>query len=161
MCEKRVSDTKVTTVRAISPRLLNSHGNLFGGDMVSMIDEIGGICGMRFAQTKVMSVMMDEILFESPVYAENQLELSARVIYAGRTSFVVKVEAVKEKSGQRLERACNAYITYVALGEDLRPTQVPALIPETEEEQEEWQMAVNRKQFRSENQKKGKEEKHV
>ena len=34
MCEKRVSDTKVTTVRAISPRLLNSHGNLFGGDMV-------------------------------------------------------------------------------------------------------------------------------
>lgn len=122
MCEKRVSDTKVTAVRAISPRLLNSHGNLFGGDMVSMIDEIGGICGMRFAQNKVMSVMMDEVLFE---------------------------------------RACSAYITYVALGEDLRPTQVPALVPETEEDQEEWQMAVNRKQFRSENQKKGKEEKHV
>ena len=121
---------------SMMPDQLNHHGNVFGGEILAMVDKCGGVVARRHARTPVVTVMVDRVEFREPIYASDYVEAHGRLVYVGRTSMevMITVEAEQVESGER--RTTNVcYLTYVALDKlNGKPSPVPPLILETDED---------------------------
>jgi acyl-CoA hydrolase len=124
-------------------------GVIHGGIVMKLIDETGGTCAYRFCRTRVVTAAIDRIDFHYPVHIGNLVALKGTVNHAGRTSMEVgvRVEAEDLDSG-RVTHTNSAYLVLVALDEDGRPTPVPRLVPETDEERRRWAEAEARRDAR-------------
>jgi acyl-CoA hydrolase len=118
------------------PDQLNHHGNVFGGEILGLVDKCGGVVARRHARLPVVTVFIDRVEFREPVYATDYVEARGRLVRVGRTSMdvMVTVEAEQIETGKR--RVTNVcYLTYVALDRlNGRPAPVPPLVLETEED---------------------------
>ncbi|MFZ5918583.1 MAG: acyl-CoA thioesterase [Chloroflexota bacterium] len=137
MKPKRVIDSQVTISRLMGPSDANLLGNVHGGVLMKLIDEAGGIAAARHAQGPVVTVAIDSVTFISPIRVGHLVALMARLTWVGRTSIEVEVlvEAEDVYSGERAHTN-SAYVVYVALDPDGKPTEVPRLIAETEEQRQ-------------------------
>ena len=119
----------------MEPGDANLLGNVHGGVLMKLIDEVGGIAAARHAQRPVVTVAIDSVTFISPIRVGDLVVLTAALTWVGRTSMEVqvRVEAEKIVTGER-QHTNSAYVVYVALGDDGRPTEVPRLIAETEDQ---------------------------
>ena len=133
---KRVRDSVVETTELVLPGHTNPLGNIFGGRVMELVDVTGGVAAFRHARAAVVTASMDELHFREPVRLGDILMLKASVNFAGRTSMEVGVRVEREDpfTGERLHTA-SAYLTFVALGADGKPCEIPPLIAETDEEQ--------------------------
>ncbi|HEY2601705.1 MAG TPA: acyl-CoA thioesterase [Thermoleophilaceae bacterium] len=124
-----------TLTRWMGPAHANSLGNVHGGLIMLMCDEVAGIAAIRHSGLPVVTAGMDRMTFEHPVRVGNLVTVRACVNAAWRTSMEVgvRVESENVRSGECLHTS-TAYLTMVALGEDGRPTEVPPLAPETPDE---------------------------
>jgi len=113
----------------------NNGGNVHGGVIMYLCDEVAGIAAVRHSGCRVVTVAMDRMTFLHPVYVGHLLTLKATVNAAWRTSVEVgvRVEAENIRSGE-VTATSTAYLTMVALDEEGRPTPVPPLAPETPDE---------------------------
>jgi acyl-CoA hydrolase len=113
----------------------NTGGNVHGGVIMRLADEAAGIAAIRHACTRVVTAGMDRMTFIEPVLVGELVTFRATVNAAWRTSMEVgvRVEAENVRHGT-IRHASTAYLTMVALDDDGRPTPVPPLEPETEEE---------------------------
>ncbi len=114
----------------------NLAGNVHGGVIMYLCDEVAGIAAVRHSGGRVVTVAMDRMTFLHPVLVGNLVTLKATVNAAWRSSMEVgvRVESENIRTGE-VTHTCAAYLTMVALDEEGRPTEVPALAPETPEEQ--------------------------
>jgi acyl-CoA hydrolase len=114
----------------------NLAGNVHGGVIMYLCDEVAGIAAVRHSGGRVVTVAMDRMTFLHPVYVGHLLTVKATVNAAWRTSMEVgvRVEAEDIRSGE-VTHTSTAYLTMVALDEEGRPMQVPALRPESPDEQ--------------------------
>lgn len=112
------------------------------------IDIVAGVVARRHSHCNVTTAVVDTLTFRAPAYANETVVLCGSVTYVGTTSMEVRVETyVEELSGEK--RLINtAYLIMVALDENERPTRVPPLIIETEEERREWEAAKKRNELR-------------
>ncbi|UCC65770.1 MAG: acyl-CoA thioesterase [Anaerolineae bacterium] len=119
----------------MEPGDANLLGNVHGGVLMKLIDEVGGIAAARHAQRPVVTVAIDSVTFISPIRVGDLVVLTAALTWVGRTSMEVqvRVEAEKIVTGER-QHTNSAYVVYVALDDDGRPTEVPRLIAETEDQ---------------------------
>jgi acyl-CoA hydrolase len=99
-------------------------------------DEVAGIAAVRHSGRRVVTAAMDRMTFVSPVHVGQLLTVQASVNAAWRSSMEVGVRVTAEdiRDGSMLH-VSTAYLTMVALDEEGRPTAVPALEPETPDEQ--------------------------
>src|SRR4051812_12920897 len=113
----------------------NTSGNVHGGKIMHLCDEVAGIAAIRHCGVRVVTAGMDRMTFVEPVYVGQLVTFRAMVNAAWRTSMEVgvRVEAEDVRSGV-VRHVSTAYLTMVALDEDSRPCPVPALEPETEDE---------------------------
>jgi acyl-CoA hydrolase len=113
----------------------NTLGTAFGGRIVQWSDLAGGVCAMRHAGMSVVTVSIDQLTFLAPIRVGHVALLEARVNAVFRTSMEVGVQVVAENpfTGER-HKCCDAFFTFVALGPDKRPTELPPLRVETDEE---------------------------
>lgn len=120
------------------PSHTNVYGDVHGGVIMKIIDETGAIAAMRHAQRPCVTVAIDSMTFDSPVEVGMLLCCTARVVYVGRSSLevVVRVSAENPVTGELLHTN-SGYVVYVALDEQRRPTEVPALVLETEADRTE------------------------
>jgi acyl-CoA hydrolase len=127
----------------------NSAGNVHGGEIMRMCDEVAGIAAIRHCGGRVVTAGMDRMTFEQPIYVGMLVTVKAMVNAAWRTSMEVgvRVEAEHVRSGERVHTSA-AYLTMVALDDDGRPMQVPPLVPETEEEKRRQREAEHRRTTR-------------
>ncbi len=137
MKPKRVADSQVTISRLMEPGDANLLGNVHGGVLMKLADEVGGIAAARHAQRPVVTVVIDSVTFISPIRVGDLVVLTATLTWVGRTSVEVKVHVEAENilTGHRVHTN-SAYVVYVALNENGRPTEVPRLIAETEEQRQ-------------------------
>ena len=145
MDAKRVSDSELTLNQFMQPEHANNLGNVHGGVVMRLIDDAGGLCAARHARRPTVTVAVDSMMFIEPVHIGDLVTFSAHLTFVGRTSMEVEVcvEAEDIRTGQR--RLTNqAYLVYVALGDDGRPTEVPSLILETEDERLRWEKGKQR-----------------
>jgi acyl-CoA hydrolase len=116
---------------------------------LAWVDVCAAVAAQRFARTNVVTAAMDSLSFLAPVRQGDIVIVKGMVNWAGRSSMEVGVRVEREdpRTGVR-ERTSTAYLTFVALGDDGRPTAVPDLKPETTEQRRRWDEACVRRQQR-------------
>jgi acyl-CoA hydrolase len=114
----------------------NLAGNVHGGVIMYLCDEVAGIAAVRHCGTRVVTVAMDRMTFINPVYVGHLVTVRATVNAAWRSSMEVgvRVEAENIRSGE-VTHTSTAYLTMVALDEEGRPTQVPPVEPQARDEE--------------------------
>jgi acyl-CoA hydrolase len=114
----------------------NSSGNVHGGTVLKLADEVAGIAAIRHSRRRVVTGGLDRVTFLVPIALGELVTFSASVNAVWRTSMEVGVRVTAENphDGRGPRHTNTAYFTMVALDEDGRPTQVPPLQCETEDE---------------------------
>ncbi|HJX38888.1 MAG TPA: acyl-CoA thioesterase [Anaerolineae bacterium] len=153
---KRVCESQVTIGQVMLPTDANAYGNVHGGVVMKLVDDAGAIVATRHSRSIVVTVAVDSITFLSPIYVGNLVTLTAALSYVGRTSMEVEVsvEAEDPLTGDKTHTN-TAYVVYVALDQDGRPTEVPPLIAESEEERERMAKGRRRQEARLSRQREG------
>ncbi len=148
---KRVKESSLVSTRWMFPSDANPAGNVFGGAIVRYIDEIAAAVAQRHARSNVVIASIDRMDYHHPVRVGDLLTLKASVNHVGNTSMEigVRVEAENPLTGETVH-AASAYATMVALDRNGKPTPVPPLIPETEEEKRRFAEGAVRRNKRSE-----------
>jgi uncharacterized protein (TIGR00369 family) len=153
MLGKRVADSQITLNQLMLPHHTNPMGNVHGGEIMKLVDETGALCAIRHAQRPVVTLAIDSMTFHSPVHVGDLVALSASLNWVGRSSIEVGVRVIAENPLTGEQTHTNtAYLVYIALDENGRPTEVPRLTLETDEERRRWVEAEARQQRRLERQ---------
>jgi len=128
----------------------NLAGNVHGGWIMKLCDDVAVIAATRLAGGRVVTAAVDAMKFRSPVKVGDVITLRATVNAAWRTSMEVgvRVEAEHVATGE-VAHTCTAYLTMVALGEeDGKPVPLPAVEPETAEDERRHRDACHRRELR-------------
>src|ERR671934_484762 len=127
----------------------NLAGNVHGGWIMKLCDDVAVIAATRLAGGRVVTAAVDAMKFRSPVKVGDVITLRATVNAAWRTSMEVgvRVEAEHVPSGE-VTHTCTAYLTMVSLGADEKPVGLPALEPQTAEDERRHREANHRRQLR-------------
>lgn len=146
---KKISESCVTLSVMMGPQDTNGLGNVHGGVIMKLVDEAGGLTAMRHAQAPAVTVAVDSMTFMQPIYVGMFVMFNAELTYVGRTSMEVRVEVITENPLTGERRTSNiAYLVYVALDDEGKPTPVPPLIYETPEQKQRAQLAQERQAYR-------------
>src|SRR5260221_11478831 len=146
---KPVRASRITISQLMHPEHANLLGNVHGGWIMKLVDEAGALSGMRHAQRKVVTVAIDSMTIRKPIHIGDLIILNAEVTYTGRTSLEVEVHVLAENPISGNQTHTNtAYLVYVALDDEGKPTSVPPLQPETEDEKRKFDQAKARQERR-------------
>ena len=148
---KTVSASRTTISQMMHPEHANNLGNVHGGWIMKLVDEAGALSCMRHAQSRVVTVAVDRMIFRQPIRITDVVTLTAEVSYVGRTSMEAEVHVIAENP---ITGECtytnDAYVVYVALDEDGKPRPVPPLIPETDAQRRRLEAGKARQIYRVE-----------
>ncbi|WP_077623542.1 acyl-CoA thioesterase [Sediminibacillus massiliensis] len=142
----------------VLPPDTNNHGTLFGGRLMAHIDDVAAIAARRHSRRPVVTASTDSVDFLAPVKEGDTICLEAFVTWTHNTSMEIFVKAVTENLATGERKVCTtAFITMVALGDDNRPTPVPPVYPESDEEKFLHEEGPRRAELRKERRRKSKE----
>jgi len=119
----------------MGPADANTAGNVHGGVIMHLCDEVAGIAAVRHSGSRVVTAAMDRMNFRHPVFVGQLVTVKATVNAAWRSSMEVgvRVESESVRSGEVLHTS-TAYLTMVALDDAGNPTEVPPIAPQTPDE---------------------------
>lgn len=108
------------------PRDTNAQGTIFGGVILSLIDQAAGAAAIERARGPVVTLKFDEVVFHEPVFVGDMVAIYCRIAGIGRTSIRIHAEvyATRWSSGERAH-VTSAHVAFVAIGPDRRPVPVP------------------------------------
>lgn len=157
---KKPQDSAVQSRYLLMPHQANPYGTAFGGVIMAWIDMIASMAAQRHCAKEVVTAGIDSISFKEPIRVGEHVALKASVNYAGRTSMEVGVRVIREDpyTAEQII-ATTAHLTFVALGEDKRPSTIPPILPQTPDEKRRYENAKLRVQARKELLKKMKQNK--
>ncbi len=150
MDKKPVSSSAIDQQTAlVFPNDLNTYGTLFGGRVLELGDWVCGIVAKRHSGKVCVTLGLDSVRFLAPAKSGDILVLKASINKAWNTSMEVGLKVFAEDF-KTLERRhiFSAYFTFVALDDNLRPTKIPEIIPETEDEKRRFSDAEGRRKAR-------------
>jgi acyl-CoA thioesterase YciA len=115
------------TVRIIAmPADTNANGDIFGGWVLSRMDQAGGIAGVERARGRVVTVAIDAMQFIRPVRVGDVLEVYTEVERIGRTSMNIHVEAWAMRFQTHVrEQVTQAMFKFVAIDDAGKPRPIP------------------------------------
>ncbi|KZE44165.1 acyl-CoA thioesterase [Brevibacillus parabrevis] len=142
-CPTGQSRTYLTDL--VFPPDTNHHNTIFGGKVMAYVDKIACIAAMRHCRKPVVTASSDSFDFLAPIKTGEAINLEAYVTWTHNTSMevFVKVESENLLTGEK-KMTARAYLTMIALDDQGKPTLVPAVIPETEEERIQHEKAKHR-----------------
>lgn len=149
MDAKRCSESRCVKTSHVLPTDTNNHNTLFGGKLMSYIDDIASISAMRHCRQEVVTASIDSVDFLHPIKPGDSVCLESFVTYTGRSSMEVFVKVIAENllTGAR-KIAATSFLTFVALDENMKPIPVPGVTPETPEEKKLFETAPHRAEIR-------------
>lgn len=110
------------------PADTNANGDIFGGWVMSRMDQAGGIAGVERARGRVVTVKVDTMTFIRPVRVGDVLSVYTEVESIGRTSMKIHIEAWAHRfQTLSLDKVTDATFTFVAIDDEGRPRPIPAL----------------------------------
>jgi acyl-CoA hydrolase len=143
---KHPNESRAEMTIIMLPSDANPRGNVFGGVILKHVDLIAGLCAKRHVgRANTVTASMDRVTFLKPVFIGNALILSARLNYVRKSSLEVEVtvEAEDLDDGIRIHTG-TAFVTMVALDKYGKPTQVPRLILEEDDDKRRFQQGEAR-----------------
>jgi acyl-CoA hydrolase len=130
-----VSAGRVTLAHLMTSADTNPYGNVHGGVLMKLTDDVAGLAAARHCGGPAVTVAI-EMALQRPVHVADLVHATARVTWTGRTSLEVQVDVTAERwnetDGPR--PVAVAHVVYVAIGPDERPRPVPGLILETDDD---------------------------
>jgi acyl-CoA thioesterase YciA len=116
------------TVRTIAmPADTNANGDIFGGWVLSQMDQAGGIAGVERAHGRVVTIAVEAMTFIRPVKVGDVLCVYTQVESVGRTSMKIHIEAwARRFRTHTREKVTDATFTFVAIDDEGKPRPVPA-----------------------------------
>ncbi len=108
------------------PRDTNAHGTIFGGVILSYIDQAGAIEARRQGLQFMVTVSMDKVVFHEPVFVGDLVSFWTETLRIGTTSITTKVtvEAIRGGDPERKVVVTEAHVVYVNIGEDRKPKPI-------------------------------------
>lgn len=150
MSEQSQGQRELTMSVLMTPDMANFSGNVHGGVLLKLLDQVAYACASRYAGCYVVTLSVDQVLFKQPIHVGELVTFLASVNHVGRTSMEVGIKVVAENIQTRSQRHTNScYFTMVAY-QDGKPVTVPVLVLETEEQRQRFRAAEMRKQLRIE-----------
>lgn len=108
------------------PRDTNGHGTIFGGVILSYIDQAGAIEARRQGLQFMVTISMDKVVFHEPVFVGDLVSFWTETLRIGTTSITTKVvvEAIRAGDPSQRVTVTEAQVVYVNLGEDRKPKPI-------------------------------------
>ena len=146
---KSVSSSQVVMTQLVLPSHTNSLDTVFGGTVMSWIDISAAIAAQRHSNKIVVTASIDRLSFIAPIKKGWVVNLKASVNFASKTSMEVgvKVEAENPLTSEMFHTA-SAYLTFVAVDSEGKPSEVPSLVPETDIEKRRYAAGQKRRELR-------------
>ncbi|MGX8220406.1 acyl-CoA thioesterase [Psychrobacter celer] len=133
----------------MTPDMANFIGNVHGGDLLKMLDQVAYACASRYSGNYVVTLSVDQVMFREPIYVGELVTFAASVNYVGTTSMEVGIRVEAEDVRARTIRHTNScYFTMVAIDDNGKPTPAPPLEIKSEMQQCRADAALERKEMR-------------
>ena len=120
--------TAIPVLRVVPmPADVNAHGDIFGGWIMAQVDIAGGVLASRRAHGRVATVAVNSFVFKQPVLIGDVVSFFAQITRVGHTSITVGVEVYAQRNpGEEVTvKVTEASLTYVAVGADRKPRNLP------------------------------------
>jgi len=113
------------------PADANANGDIFGGWIMSQVDIAGSVPAARRARGRIATVAVNSFVFKQPVLVGDLVSFYATIEKTGRTSITVSVEVYAQRNPDQevTVKVTEASLTYVAVGADRKPRELPPLAP--------------------------------
>jgi len=146
---KKIAATSVEMTEIVLPNDANILGNILGGKVMHMIDIACAIAAHRHCRKPVVTASMDSLDFRHPIKVGELIIIRASVNRTFKTSMECGAKVFSENlnTGER-RHTSTAYLTFVALNEQKKPTPVEQILAETEDEKRRWEQAGIRRELR-------------
>jgi acyl-CoA thioesterase YciA len=108
------------------PRDTNAHGTIFGGVIMSYIDQAGAIEARRQGVNLMVTVSMDKVVFHEPVFVGDLVSFWTETLRIGKTSITTKVtvQSIRAEDPNRRVTVTEAQVVYVQIGDDRKPRPI-------------------------------------
>ncbi|MEO7106402.1 MAG: acyl-CoA thioesterase [Rhodoferax sp.] len=135
----------------MTPDMANFAGNVHGGAVLKLLDQVAYACASRYAARYVVTVSVDQVMFLQPIYVGELVTFLSSINHTGTSSMEVGVKVLAENIRSQEKRHVNScYFTMVAVDDDRHPVPVAPLQPQGERAQRRYQQALLRKELRLE-----------
>lgn len=142
---------QLTMTILMTPDKTNFFGNIHGGDVLKLLDQVAYACASRYAGKHVVTLSVDQVTFKQPIHVGELLTFLASVNYTGTSSIEVGIKVIAENILSKVVRHVNScFLTMVAMDESRKPSPVPKFIPLTPDEIRRYKSAKLRKEMRKE-----------
>ncbi len=140
---------QLTMTVLMTPDTANFAGNVHGGTILKLLDQVAYACASRYAARYVVTLSVDQVTFRQPVHVGELVTFLASVNHTGTSSMEVGIKVVAQEIRSQTTRHVNScFFTMVAVDDDRKPVAVPPLRPFTPDEKRRHAAAVVRKQLR-------------
>lgn len=147
--KKTVKESVTTMTEIVLPNDTNPLNGLLGGTLVHWMDIAGGITAQKHSNQIVVTAAIDNMTFRHLIPIGSVVTLQAQITRAFNTSMEIYIEVWAEDIQNNKKFMSNtAYFTFVAIGKDGAPVQVPEVVPENEIEKERYEGALKRREIR-------------
>ena len=136
MKAKTVEESKTSIGSLMQPEQANPVGNVHGGEIMKLMDNVAGIVAVRHARANVVTARVDELEFHYPIYIGNLVTCNAKLSFVGNSSMEVFVEVLVEDitKTESAKVALTGFFTMVAMDKNGNSISVPPLEITSDEE---------------------------
>jgi len=140
---------QLTMTVLMTPDTANFSGNVHGGTILKLLDQVAYACASRYARKYVVTMSVDQVIFKQPIHVGEMVHFLASVNYTGKSSMEIGIKVIAENIQDQVVRHVNScFFTMVAVDDNRQPVEVPALKPSTPEEIKRFEAAKARKASR-------------
>ncbi|ATB69917.1 acyl-CoA thioesterase [Sulfurospirillum diekertiae] len=133
----------------MTPDKANFSGNVHGGDLLKLLDQVAYACASRYCGGYVVTMSVDQVIFKQAIPVGMLVTFLASVNFTGKTSMEVGIKVIAENIQKGIATHTNScFFTMVAVDEKGRPTPVPPLVPETDVEKRRFHDGQRRRDIR-------------
>lgn len=147
MNDTRPSQLEMTVL--MTPDMANFSGNVHGGAILRLLDQVAYACATRYAGQYVVTLSVDQVTFKQPIHVGELVTFLAAVNFTGKSSMEVGIKVVAEDVRCGIVRHTNScYFTMVAVDEQGKPVIITPLQPATPAAEQRFQKARQRRDAR-------------
>lgn len=146
-----LSSRQMSMTLLMTPDMANFSGNVHGGIILKLLDQVAYACATRYAGKYVVTLSVDQVMFRQPIHVGEVVTFLASVNYVGNTSMEIGIKVITENIRSQIVRHANScFFTMVAVDDDGKPCPVPQFSPSGADERRRFKDAMIRRELRRE-----------
>ena len=144
-----LSSHELTMTVLMTPDMANFAGNVHGGHVLKLLDQVAYACASRYAGRYIVTLSVDRVFFRQAIHVGELVTFLACVNHTGTSSMEIGIKVLTENIRERRVRHANScFFTMVAVDDEGKPTPVPPLNPSTPDAMRRFKAAEARKALR-------------